>query len=553
MRKGDLNSPKRNEYRQSYSNINVSPKKNNSQLRVNKNPVRKIKNIDLMYGEYQTEYKDQPNDLNNIQLVYDDVEIDPSKLEPFVHDILGSPYFSSTERMFFSQKFLCNYLTNEEYNSKVKNSFIAFFNDKYAGVFNSPDEIEEYAKLKNVKGRYIDIFPITPMIGFERKETKCFSILETKVDFDELTKTNFTSEIYTEFKYKCEISKNQTYIGPGEIYTVDTGSYCTHGPYTNYFDGREYSEYPFESVKPYNKIINQKFLNKNLADTNDFIKKRYHIYSYGIGNVKIARLLIEYFEGVYFIMNHNTSILLKMLIFPRIEVPIESRSIFGNSKKDNQIIRPPEEGKLLGRDVLCRLDTHFKPESNEITKMTIKNFDKNNYLGMQLSCDINLYNDLTGPQNKYEIIIFSPDLILYSTKCWDFNGNDNYEYNINTKFGIIPNHILVEDDSNFSNHFMCVTNKPIFLTNIINTSRENMNSIIEKIINSNEIDGYITTDYNFPYGINIWLKNWDFLINFNNINGMFIEKNNMFNHVDEELQIISTFELSRYFKEDISN
>src|SRR5258708_7325387 len=114
----------------------------------------------LMYGKYQTIYNDQPNDLKNIPLSYTDVEINPEDLPPFAHDILGSPFISSTERMFFSQKFLSNYLLNKEYHDKVQKGFIAFFEDKYGGIFNSPDELIEYAKNKGIQGIDIDIFPI---------------------------------------------------------------------------------------------------------------------------------------------------------------------------------------------------------------------------------------------------------------------------------------------------------------------------------------------------------------------------------------------------------
>lgn len=500
--------------------------------------------------------------LNNIPRNNTELMLSFDELEPFAADVLSVRRFPPEEKMEFFRRFLITYITDEDYKRKVQNYLVVFLENRYAGIFRTVQDVDEYTKYKNIKGMYVDIFPISQNYLFERPEINIFSPLVKQVEVDCITGEEVTIEVYPELTVKCSIySTNNPVDRLGETYMIDTGCYGTHLPYSEYFSEGLYYEYPFNpdgSVEI--STIKSK---KDLPKLNDTIVRRISTYSKAIGNVKISRLLVFFNNTVVLSLEKNIQLNPKFLIAQRLEPVKGSNKLSLNAMASYvgfgmAIERPPPETKLLGRDSLLQIRYEGGPVFDGISKLTLNEHDKNKHRAGQLGFYKDIYGDINGGQEKFEILLLSLNITLYCPKMKIYDPINNVfyfnkSYDKNNRFGIVENFVHIIDDSNTMTHFLYRLIKPLLLVNIFNTSRENMTELENKIRSDGNYDGWISVNNNFPNNVELWLKNYSMLIDEQEIVVPYIGKDFMLNYIQyqvvNEKQIIDTNKLTSYFTE----
>lgn len=103
-------------------------------------------------------------ELNSLEEFHGDVQIPWEEMPNFCHIVIGHPWLSDDELKYFGQKFFLYWYLNESVRKLVKDKLILFLERKYVGIFNSDQDCLEFARERNIKGRYIHITPITPII-----------------------------------------------------------------------------------------------------------------------------------------------------------------------------------------------------------------------------------------------------------------------------------------------------------------------------------------------------------------------------------------------------
>lgn len=463
-------------------------------------------------------------ELNNLEEFHGSVQIPWEEMPPFFEDVISNPWLSDEDLKYFGEKFFLYWYLNKSVRKLVKDKLILFLDYKYAGIFNTIQDCLNFAHKKNVKGINTHITPITPIIVPEYNETMYsvgqYSVIETLKGDEELTIDRPLFEI------ECKTVINNIEIQK-EIYIPDTGCSITH---LGNVDDWDFGEEKYDIDK-----------NPDLKRLNDDVIYKNNIKTQGIGGIIHTKVQVIYSDKTEFHIGRNIILNGQKFTVPKaiFETDIKSLFDFGKTQKRKYIKPHIDKNKLLGISSLSKLKLTMLPISENITKLTLENYNPDiNNISLNITDNV---LDIHGLQVNFYITILKSNLKLYE-KYIDDNIYRPLIFS------------LLKDAHLFNNEidFICkkyVITRPLHLIVIFNCNEKMFNEYKDKIMDNSNIDGIIFPNIIRPFNLRIWIKNTDYLnhvSNYEYTSDDFINEDDYNKLLDKEKEIIDNNKICQY-------
>jgi sRNA-binding carbon storage regulator CsrA len=521
---------------------------------INSGLPRELSNIDepLIEGLDPNDYPERVDEYN----------ISRRNLPRFIIDRMrpNSHMMTKQGKMRFLMKFIINYYTSSGFRELVDGWIFMVIDRVYYGVYRNDGEAVEDAEKNGFtrrNGNSIITWDMYPQIQYEYNE-KCL-ISNGYVTYHENKKGDkFPKMEHPYFTAQCglgiiENNKPKLLTSTTE-YIIDTGANSTRGCEDNYYDilNCEYKEYPFNDDNSQN--LNPDLYKPEMKILNGMIIHAKLMFYLDANNFETCRTLLFFDKNTKFIIDDDVFVSVLSVSMQSSELTMyEDKEVkcditneeymFTNTKKTilNSITSAKTIIKTAAKSVdefgLKLVESSFKNDNEDIF---IRSVEQSKLLGLDIilktspkidrfldnifTLELSSENDKIEVDDKiyyteYKVFCIKSGLLLYcSNTLQNFNAEGFFEDNFNNNYNcyifyLKEERILCEYEDV---SVYCKTYKTIKNLNLLMLNRKDRNLIMinrdielkmrDYINKSNNIDGWITKEEEFPHSLHIWIK-----------------------------------------------